>query len=63
MGHTDRTVMFDAYSEVRVHERETIVLESTGLRRLTVVNGEVRDERVTDARTRDHLTRLFAEAD
>lgn len=63
VGHTDHTVMLDSLAEVRVYSANTVVLESTGVRRLTVVNGKVRDEKVTDAHTRDRLTRLFQEGD
>lgn len=61
VGYTDHTVMLDSLAEVRVHERETIVLESTGVRRLTVVNGEIRDEKITDPRERERLLRMFSE--
>ena len=63
VGYTDAMIALDAYAEVRVHERETVVLETTGLRRLTVVNGEIRDEKITDPRERERLTRLFHEDD
>lgn len=63
VGHTDHTVMLDAYAEVRVHERETVVLETTGVRRLTVVDDEIRDDKIIDPRERERLTRLFTEAD
>lgn len=63
VGYTDHTVMLDADTEVRVHERETIVLESTGLRRLTVLGGDIRDEKITDPRERERLTRLFSQDD
>lgn len=61
VGHSDSTVALDAYAEVRVHDGETIVLESTGLRRLSVVNGEIRDEKITDRSERELLTRMFNE--
>lgn len=61
VGFTDATVALDAYAEVRVHEHETIVLEATGVRRLTVVDGDIRDEKVTDPRERERLVRLFHE--
>ena len=61
VGFSDATVALDADSEVRVHEHETIVLQSTGLRRLTVVNGEVRDEKITVPRERERLVRTFNE--
>ncbi|WP_116239961.1 hypothetical protein [Microbacterium sp. AG157] len=61
MGFTDATVALDSLAEVRVYPHETIVLESTGVRRLTVVDGDIRDAKVTDPRERERLTRLFNE--
>ncbi|MEZ3156681.1 hypothetical protein AB1K56_07070 [Microbacterium sp. BWR-S6Y] len=63
MGHTEHTVMLDGLAEVRVYERETVVLETTGVRRLTVVNGDIRDEKITDPRERERFVRMFAEDD
>lgn len=60
VGFTDATVALDSLAEVRVYPHETIVLETTGVRRLTVVNGDIRDEKITDARTVDRLTRLLS---
>jgi len=59
VGYSGATVALDSLAEVRVFADQTLVLETSGLRRLTVVDGEVRDELVSDARTRERLTRLF----
>lgn len=61
VGYSDAVVALDPYAEVRVFADCTLVLETSGLRRLSLVDGEIRDEKVADARTRDRLTRLFSQ--
>ncbi len=64
VGHTDAMIALDAYAEVRLFERHTLVLEATGMRRISLGDdGEIRDELITNRRERDLLTRMFQEDD
>lgn len=64
VGYTDAMIALDIYSEVRVFSTHTLVLETTGMRRISLgEDGEIRDVLVTDRRERELLTRMFNEDD
>lgn len=64
VGYTDEMIALDVYAEVRVFSTHTLVLESTGMRRISLGNdGEIRDVLITDRRERELLTRMFQEDD
>jgi hypothetical protein len=62
VGHSDAMIALDVYAEVRVFSTHTLVLETTGMRRISLgPDGEIRDALITDRRERELLTRLFNE--
>lgn len=63
VGHSDLTTMLPAHALVRVYRDQTVALVDGGLRRLTVVNGDVRDEPVTESREFNRLMGLFDEVE
>ena len=64
VGYTDAMIALDVYAEARVFSTQTLVLETTGMRRISLgPDGEIRDVLITDQRERELLTRLFQEDD
>ena len=62
VGFSEHTAMLDADALVRVFVDHTLVLEANGLRRLTVVDGDVREQKIAaDDRTYNALIRTFSE--
>lgn len=63
VGYSDHTEMLPAHALARVYRDQTVVMVDGALRRLAVVDGDVRDEPITEVREYNRLSALFGETD